>query len=436
MAPQIERTHIAEVAQDGVCTGCGTCSGICPVGAIRMHLDSRKGVFAPLVNVSTCTDCGLCWSCCPPVTWSNRPVTKHWDPCLGDYLSVFAAYSSDERIRRESASGGFITTLLLHLIRSGTITGAVVTQREANDPLRCRAHLACCEEDILNAKGSQYAPVPFDEIIRVLLRLDADRHRIAVVGLPCHIEGIFRASQHFQTLRRLLRFKISLVCGRTPSLLAYDYILRQCRIARSAVADLANRGGGWPGFMTLTLRNGSVKRIAYRSYLSMGTVLSSPVFTPTACQLCADPGGFCSDVTACDAWLPRFRDNKDGVNLILVRSRQILDVLEQMRSQGKLILLQASAADFLEANRDVMIRKLVSNQAALPLLLGRRALLYSQGITYGAKPHLFRKLRLFVYYLHIRLLSQVDLAAALRLLNRPVLFYFKAIKRLCESGQA
>ncbi|MFQ6035608.1 MAG: Coenzyme F420 hydrogenase/dehydrogenase, beta subunit C-terminal domain [Sedimentisphaerales bacterium] len=422
--------NISEVLADGVCTGCGTCAAVCEASAIQMRLNNRRGTFEPVVQADRCTNCGLCRSCCPPVTWSNRRTTQSWHPCVGDYLNVFAVYSTDKQVRHQSASGGFITSLLLYLLRNKVITGAVVTRRRTDNPFLGQAFLATREEEILAAKGSKYVPIPFDEILRTLLHLDVSQHRIAFVGLPCHIEGVSKASEHFTNLQHLIKFKIGIVCGRAPSVASYDYILKRLKISKSDVKQISNRGDGWPGFMTITLKNKETKKIHYTDNLACGMVLSSPLFTPLGCELCADPGGFSADVITCDAWLERFCNDHEGINLVLVKSQDMADILNRMEQKGQLVLLESSLCEFLKANHSVMTQKLVNKQVALVLLVGRRAYNYSREIIYRKKPSLCRKLRLLVFYLHILLLRRINLTASVFFLNFPVLFYLKAAKLL------
>jgi coenzyme F420 hydrogenase subunit beta len=292
--------------------------------------------------------------------------------------------------------------------------------------------LAKTPEAIIEAKGSKYSPVTFDRIVRTLRAMDPSRDRVAVVGLPCHIEGMFQAMQVSERrMQRIVKYQIGLVCGQSPSQRSYDYILHRLRIDPRDVRQLTNRGDGWPGSMTITGKDGSSVKVPYQSALSMGMVLSSPIFTPTACQLCADPVGFRADATVSDAWLERFAGDSSGTSLVLVRNAELGEVLRSMARQGKLVLSNSSAEEFLHANKDVMEHKALNRPIGLRWLLGDRASQYNQLMRADLRRQSWwKRLKLFFFFQHIRLVRRWNLRTAQRWLNAPILFYFKAVNLL------
>ncbi len=56
------------LVDDALCTSCGTCTEICPVGAIRLDEEGGAGVW------DTCIGCGLCATVCPAGAISMDPV--------------------------------------------------------------------------------------------------------------------------------------------------------------------------------------------------------------------------------------------------------------------------------------------------------------------------------------------------------------------------
>jgi coenzyme F420 hydrogenase subunit beta len=53
---------IETVVNNGLCTGCGTCSGVCSFKAIKMVVNSN-GLIEPSI-AADCTHCGVCLQVC------------------------------------------------------------------------------------------------------------------------------------------------------------------------------------------------------------------------------------------------------------------------------------------------------------------------------------------------------------------------------------
>lgn len=44
---------IAQVVNDGLCTGCGTCIALCPEEAIKLTINEKKGLYAQELEASS-----------------------------------------------------------------------------------------------------------------------------------------------------------------------------------------------------------------------------------------------------------------------------------------------------------------------------------------------------------------------------------------------
>lgn len=326
-----------------------------------MQMD-HHGVIRPTLDPSHCNGCGLCASVCPPAIWSQLGVPRNGELLPESNLRAFSAYSTDNEIRIKASSGGFVTALVCHLLRSGKITGAILTRRMADDPLLSEPVLARNEAEVLACRGSKYSPVSFERAFSLLRGCDS-AERIAVVGLPCHIQAISAACRLSPRLIRLITLKIALVCGGTPSLLAYEFLLKRFQIARGTVRSMQNRGDGWPGFMVIEATSGVV-RFPYDHHLGMRTVLSSPLFASSGCLLCADPTGYEADLSVSDAWLRRFRSDRKGVNLVLVQSEIGGRAFDSAVAEDAIRATPCPVSDFIAANEQVIRRKRVYRFAA------------------------------------------------------------------------
>jgi coenzyme F420 hydrogenase subunit gamma len=65
-----------DVINQGLCMGCGTCAGTCPVRAVTMEYGK------PNVNRDQCIKCGACYAQCPR-SWFNFDVMNNYEGIMG-----------------------------------------------------------------------------------------------------------------------------------------------------------------------------------------------------------------------------------------------------------------------------------------------------------------------------------------------------------------
>lgn len=410
--------NIETVLANDACTGCGCCSNICPKQCIETKLDYRTGYYKTSLDASNCVDCGLCRKVCPVYTWNNT----EGNPYVGIYGKVYSGYSINEAHRMSSASGGVTTSILAYLLKHKMVDAVVVAVRKEKNPLESELRIVLTEEEVYQSKGSVYAPTSYAEAIAEIMT--SEYTRFAVVGLPCHIEGLTHLCEVDRKLKGKIVFKIALVCGHTPSNRAYQYSLQHLGIKPEEVKVLRNRGDGWPGYMNIQYAKNKVVSVGHGSRYSWGQTLGSPLFTPPGCKHCSDATGYLADISVCDAWLPQYASDKKGRNLLLVRSEKMQDVLDAMKKDNVLALKEECIEGFIEANKSVFKEKIYINSI-------RNARLQKKE---GMYPQ--------VNYLHIKDMKAACLTRLLLLSekifakfpqNDCLLFVLKAIKYLSQK---
>ena len=112
--------NLSEIVDNGLCIGCGLCQSIAGKDNIAVSM-SLKGRLEPKeIKKITPETFNKILSVCPGVVvegLSKELVdekTKH-DLVWGYYLSLCYAWSTDNKIRFESSTGGLLNLSLIHI---------------------------------------------------------------------------------------------------------------------------------------------------------------------------------------------------------------------------------------------------------------------------------------------------------------------------------
>lgn len=325
---------IMQIRNNSLCTGCGTCAGVCPTEAITIHLS--EGVYVPEIEEEKCIRCGLCAESCPGYSVDfdglNSKIFRKQpeDRSLGNYLGCYIGHSNDIGTRYNSASGGIASQLLISALERGIIDGALVVRMKSDRPLETEAFIARTREEILHASKSKYCPVASNEALKQILN---ENGKFAVVGLPCHIHGIRKAEEICKILKERIVLRIGLMCSHTVNYVGTEFILEKLGIDKTCVKAISYRGNGWPGGMTVTLKDGSNSFIPlFGTWGSYWSIFSSYFFTPIRCIMCPDHTAELSDISLGDAWLPELSYDKIGRSIIVTRTKIAEDILSLMSS--------------------------------------------------------------------------------------------------------
>lgn len=344
---KIDKT-IDSVVKDGLCTGCGTCVGICPQDAIEMVKNDSKGIYIPRLDGEKCNQCGICFEVCPGHSVDFKQLNSEIfgkqpeDLLLGNYLDCYVGHGTDYDIRYNSASGGLVTALLIFALEKGIIDGALVTRMRDDRPLEPQPFIATTREEIISAAKSKYCPVPANIVLRSILEQEG---RFAVVGLPCHIHGIRKAEAINKKLKDRIALHLGIFCGSCLTFLWTEFLLQWKGIKKEQVTKLDYRGEGWPGSMSVRLRNGTTRFIPYGEGGAVGKF-----FFPHRFNLCCDLTAELADISFGDACLPEFAQDKVGKSIIICRNRQGEKILQDAAPQ-KLELDRVGSEKVIQSQR-------------------------------------------------------------------------------------
>ena len=426
---------IAQVVKDGLCTGCGTCIALCPEEAIELRMDESGGIYVPKLNEEKCNNCGICYNVCPghEVDFNQLNLEifgkEPEDVLIGNYLNCYIGHSTDYDIRYNSASGGLVTALLIFALEEGIIDGALVTKMSKNNPLEPEVFIARSKKEIISASKSKYCPVPANVALKEILE-SKEGEKFAVVGLPCHIHGIRKAEQINKKLKDKIILRLGLLCSHSPTFLGTEFLLKKINIRKEDIVKINYRGKGWPGGISIQLKDGGERFIPSSIYWNC--IFGSFFFTPTRCTSCSD--GFCelADISFGDAWLPELSDDKIGKSVIISRNKISEDFFKKAEAK-KIIesinIHSRKAKQSQEGLLNFKKKKLTARIFILELLNKNVPNNNSKLL----KPRMIAYLGAILLYLNIWVLSKQPLRNALKYVPFSILKKYNTFLHIIEG---
>jgi coenzyme F420 hydrogenase subunit beta len=400
------RNVVEEIVKYDLCTGCGTCAGICPQNALEMRLFLKKGIFIPEVTSEKCNDCGLCLKVCPGKELDLIKLRQQFfetslsgqdDIIYGRLLDCFVGDTNDVRIRECSSSGGLVTSLLVMALEEKIIDGALVTRMSSVNPCCPESFIARTSTEVLAAANSKYCPVPLNTALREIIRNEG---RYAVVGLPCHLHGIRKAEEQHKELRKRIVLHFGIFCSHTVNYKGTKFLLEKLGVAEEQVTSMSYRTRGWPGGFQVTLRSGEERFIPLGNYWA--PLFGRFFFTPWRCTLCPDGLAELADISFGDAWLPEFARERQGKSIIMVRSQEGKELVDLALRKGRVELVEVESNKVFESQRDQILfkKKSLAARKKLAQISGKKVPDY--GETSFLKTNSWDYFTAFIIYINMK----------------------------------
>ncbi len=247
---------------------------------------------------------------------------------MGATLSTHLAYASDKEVRKEAASGGATSALLIHALESNVIDGAIVCNSFIdNGKVRARFEIARSRADILAARGSKYVETKFLREVLPLLRNNDGKY--AVCGLPCDISNLKRWEKKEPELKSKVALRVSFLCGHNSRKELIDGVTRKLQQEQGAEKKLTQfkfRTGHWRGDLEARYDDNTTVKKRF-SYFSDYRNLS--FFCEKKCVACIDHFGFHADISFGDVWLYSLKNNPLKHGCVVIRSNRGQQLFDQ-----------------------------------------------------------------------------------------------------------
>lgn len=301
------------------CCGCAACVDSCARKAISLKED-ENGYFFPVVNEKLCVNCKACENNCHIL---QKSKLKRCNPASEE---PYAAWSLDDELIKNSASGGVFAQLAKDFLLDGGIVFGAALQEDSS----VRHIEISSVEELHKLQNSKYQQSDASGIYALVKKRLMEGRKVLFSGVPCQAGALYAYLHYNENLLQNL-FVTEIVCHGVPtnhlSRLALKFTGAQ-RIVR-----YRTKTKGWlkGNRVTYEMPDGTImecskrrKDFLFRSYLTMSFIRES-------CYTCEYARiDRVSDLTLCDFWeLDCIKFNHyDGVSLVLANT-----------SKGKSMLL-------------------------------------------------------------------------------------------------
>ncbi|MFR4582433.1 Coenzyme F420 hydrogenase/dehydrogenase, beta subunit C-terminal domain [Clostridium cadaveris] len=190
------KNKIKRICKEQECTACNACINICAKKCITYEVDSTGTKYA-VINEKNCISCSMCKNICPQLNNGEKN-----SPSI-----CYAAWSKDEKIRKNSASGGIASELCkLFVDDKGMFSGVELTENfDAVYQLK---------EDMIKFEKYQNSKYVYSDtgfIFNDIAYALEERKKVLFIGLPCQVDGL----KHYLKLRKINTEKfyaVDLIC--------------------------------------------------------------------------------------------------------------------------------------------------------------------------------------------------------------------------------
>jgi len=285
---------------------------------------------------------------------------------LGANHGCWTTFSTDDEVRKNAASGGTTSQLLINLLEQRAIDGALVWRMELGAPKpAAKPFIARDRAEVLGAQGSKYCAVDFPRDGMPLIR--AFEGRLAVVLLPCDASFLRRKIRKEPQLAERIACVIVLFCGHnsTPELTARA--AEKLGFSWPDVRVFRHRSGAWRGRMTVGdgQRTLTVPTSRFTHYQNLF------FYSQRKCLTCADHFGYDGDICVGDVWSRRAKRGGQKPSAIVVKTAVGRDLWES--SQRDIAATPIDAQCVLDGNaRGVVFHYNVSARSRVGRFFGLR----------------------------------------------------------------
>ena len=321
---------IKTVIDEGYCVGCGVC-GV--TSNNKITIVDEEQYRAKIVKPMSDNELSDSNKVCPFSKDSidrdiaSPPRSKF----VGNYEKAYALKVLEGEYRAKGSSGGFGSWILTELLKQNKID-AVIHVKEGDSGHLFEYSVSNTKNEIAAGASSKYYPVSLNQMLDVIL--DSDK-RFALIGVPCFV----RAVRNLIELNEVknIKFLGSLYCGHLKNRNYSNFLARDISSKTHIPTSINFRKkiGNGPSSQYETEVIVNDKVYSKRNSTIFGTNWGLGLFKYKGCDFCEDVSGELADFSLGDAWLPEYESDSDGTNVVVLRNKEVLEIVESAKNKGR-----------------------------------------------------------------------------------------------------
>ena len=253
-------TSLEQIVRNGFCIGCGLCAWAAPSAEIQMRPNGHGHLRPIPARPPMPEEENKILALCPGIVVSGarreNPDAPR-DPVWGTAMRVVRGHATDAGLRFRASSGGVMTAINRHLLRSGEVAFVLQVIPDPNQPFGSLAAVCRNQADLDAAGGSRYGSCAPLLSLPEALGLDEP---FAVSLKPCDIAAVENLKRHDPRARNLIRFTQAMFCGSVPGFDGTKLFFerRGVNLDREQPVSFRWRGEGCPGATRAVMPRGTV----------------------------------------------------------------------------------------------------------------------------------------------------------------------------------
>ena len=288
-----------EVITTGLCTGCAGCVVTCPHDVIGY--EHEEGKYIPFhieeeLGLDNCIHgekgCTTCTRACPRFRkWEESADmhlfgrTREPDEMSGIWRQLLLTRAVDTEEHTKGQDGGFVSAMLIWLLKNDYIDGALVSGVEEDDKWKAKPAVVTNREEVLATAGSRYTycanPLALPEA------KEKGLSRLALVGMGCQTSSPpVMWDRKAGKVSKPFLFNIGLLCSKTFD----DAIFSELFEAKYGLKKEDMVKMNIKGAFQIWMKDGSFHEIDLKECHG---------WTRTGCKNCPDFAAEHSDIATC-----------------------------------------------------------------------------------------------------------------------------------------